>query len=155
MKYFLLLTLAALVFVSGCQPPQQNMNSQTNANANANKPAAKADVLKVNDVIKAFQAANMPLNQLEYFNAGSDPDKLLGKPNQYIEKVIWQTKAGMGHNVEVFANDADLQARKKLVETDKKTAGDFLITHKNVLLRIHKEMVPVTVARFEQTLKAL
>ena len=151
MKYFLFLIISALVFVAGCQTAQKPAVNQTNAN----QAAPKAEVLKLNDVIKAFQAANMPLGQLEFFNANSDPDKLLGKPNQYTEKAIWQTKAGMGHSVEVFAGDADLQARKKFYETDKKTAGDFLITHKNVLVRIHKEMVPETVARFEQTLKAL
>lgn len=150
MKSLLILTLTLVLISSGCQTQTNTTNK-----SNVNQPAPKAEVLKVDDVVKTFQTANLPLNQLEFFNAGSDPDKLFGKPNQYTGKIFWQTKAGMTHGIESFANDADLQARKKVLETDKTFTGDFFYTHKNILLRIHKEMVPETATKFEQALKSL
>lgn len=152
MKIFLSTILTVSLIASGCQSSTQTGN---NNGANSANTAAKPVALKVNDVVKAFQTARMPLNQLDFYNAATDPDKMLGKPNQYTEKVVWQTKETMKHAVETFANDADVQARKKVLEADKKFSGDFIYTHKNVLLRINKEMVPETAAKFEQILKAM
>lgn len=140
--------LLFILFASGCQT-----GSSGNGNA-----VFKPEKLKVNEVIKAFKAANLPLGQLEFFTAKSDPKQLLGKPNQYTEKARWQTTEKMVHTVEGFANEADLQARKTAVEAAAKSGAqpaEYVYAHKNILLRIHYEMVPETAAKFEQALKSL
>jgi hypothetical protein len=151
MKSFLL-AMSFVLLVSGCQTGTKD---KSNLNTNTNQAAPKSEVLKVDEVVKAFQAARLPLGQLEFFNANSDPDKLLGKPNQYTGKVFWQTKKDMTHGIESFANEADLQTRKKFFETDQRFSGDFLYTHKNILVHIHKDLLPETAAKYEQTLKSL
>lgn len=149
MKYYFIphFILLFILFVSGCQ-------SGSSGNGNAVKP----EKLKVDQVVKAFKAANLPLGQLEYFVAASDPQKLLGKPNQYTEKASWQTTEKMVHTVEAFANENDLQARKTSVEAAAQSGAqpaEYVYAHKNILLRIHHEMLPETAAKFEQALKSL
>jgi PBP1b-binding outer membrane lipoprotein LpoB len=142
----LILLFALLVF--GCQ----------SAAVNNQNSAAKPQILKLNDVIKSFKDASLPLGQLEFFSAKSDPKQLLGKPNQYTEKAVWQTTEKITHTVEAFAAEADLQARKTAVENDSKSGAqpaEYVYAHKNILLRLHHEMLPETAARFEQALKAL
>jgi hypothetical protein len=150
MKSILLLAAALILFTSGCQRETKTTNK-----TNTDQSAPKSEVLNVDEVVKAFQAARLPLGQLEFFNASSDPDKLLGKPNQYTGKVFWQTKKDMTHGIESFANEADLQTRKRFFETDKRFSGDFLYTHKNILVHIHKDLLPETAVKYEQALKSL
>lgn len=148
MKHYfipLFILLFALAF-SGCQ---SSANQQQ---------AAKPQTLKLNDVIKAFKAENLPLGQLEFFSAKSDPQQLLGKPNQYTEKAIWKTTEKIVHTVEAFASEADLQARKTAVEAAAQSGAqpkEYVYAHKNILLRLHQEMLPGTAERFAWELKSL
>jgi hypothetical protein len=144
--YFIpLFILLFALLLSGCQPA-------------ANEQTVKPQILKLNDVIKAFKKENLPLGQLEFFNAKSDPQQLLGKPNQYTEKAIWKTTEKMVHTVEAFANEADLQARKTAVEAAAQSGtqpAEYVYAHKNILLRLHHEMLPGTAERFTWELKSL
>ena len=148
MKHYfipLFVLLFALLF-SGCQ-------SSTNE-----QQAAKPQTLKLNDVIKAFKAENLPLGQLEFFNAKSDPQQLLGKPNQYTEKAIWKTTEKMVHTVEAFANETDAQTRKSAIEAAAQSGAqpkEYVYAHKNILLRLHHEMLAGTAERFVWELKSL
>ena len=121
------------------------------------QPAAKAQILKINDLIKRFKAENLPLGQLEFFNAKSDPQQLLGKPNQYTEKAIWKTTEKMVHTVEAYASEADAQARKSAIEAAQTEAepARFVYTNKNLLLHLHHEMLPGTAERYAWELKSL
>lgn len=146
-NYFIPHFVLFLIFVvSACQ---------TGSTGNV---AVKPEKLKVDQVVKAFKAANLPLGQLAFFTAASDPQKLLGKPNQYVEKATWQTTEKMVHAVEGFAAEADLQARKAAVEAAARSGAqpaEYVYAHKNILLRIHHEMIPETAGKFEQALKSL
>ena len=138
--------LLFILFISGCQ------------SGSTGNVAVKPEKLKANEVVKAFKAANLPLGQLEFFTAKSDPKQLLGKPNQYTEKATWQTTEKMVHAVETFNNEADLQARKTAVEAAAQSGSqpaEYVYAHKNILLRIHHEMIPETAAKFEYALKEL
>jgi hypothetical protein len=124
----------------------------------ADEQPAKPQTLKVNDLIKRFKAENLPLGQLEFFNAKSDPQQLLGKPNQYTEKAIWKTTEKMVHTVEAFANETDAQARKSAIEAAAQAGTEpagFVYAHKNILLRLHHEMLPGTAERYAWELKSL
>ena len=137
--------LLFILFVSGCQ-------------TGSNKSAAKPEKLKIDQVVKAFKAASLPLGQLEFFTAVSDPQKLLGKPNQYTEKASWRTTEKIVHTVESFADENHLQARKTAIEAAAKSGSQpaaYVYAHKNILLRIHHEMIPETAAKFEPALKSL
>ncbi|HEX8637617.1 MAG TPA: hypothetical protein VF692_06120 [Pyrinomonadaceae bacterium] len=138
--------LLFILLISGCQ------------SGSTGSVADKPEKLKLNEVIKAFKEANLPLGQLEFYTAKSDPLKLLGKPNQYTEKATWQTTEKMVHGVEAFADEADLQARKTSIEAAAQSGAqpaEYLYVHKNILLRIHHEMIPRTARKFEQMLKLL
>ena len=141
--HFILLFIS---LISGCQ-------SDSTGNV-----VVKQEKLKVSEVVKAFKEAKLPLRELEFFTAVSDPQKLLGKPNQYTEKASWRTTEKIVHAVEGFASENDLQARKTAIEAAAKSAtssAEYVYAHKNILLRIHHEMIPETAAKFEQALKSL
>lgn len=160
LKNYLLLTAAVILFAAGCgNDGTATLQNSEKSNAAPNvSQSTKSDELKVAEVISAFRAAKMPLNQLEFFNAASDPDKKLGQPNQYSGKAVWQTTEKMHHFVEQFDDEADLQAARAELEKTNKTGtsnADFIYAHKNILVRIDHAMVPETAAKFEQILKTL
>lgn len=153
MKLYFILSPVLLfaLFASGCQSAAINDNQNAAA-------TAKKQVLKLNDVIKAFKEANLPLGNLDFLSAKSDPQQLLGKPNQYTEKAVWQTNEKIVHTIEAFAVEADLQARKTAIEAAAQPGAqpaEHVYAHKNVLLRLHGAMLPETAARYEQALKSL
>ncbi len=163
MKRILILTSAMIFFAVGCgtsTPVNSSKTTQNAANntANANQSADTDAKLKAAAVAKAFGEARMPLNQLEFYNAATDPEKLLGTPHQYVSKAKWQTKDTMIHTIYEYADEADAQTAKTALDKTIKPGAknsDYVYIHKNIVLRINHEMVPETAAKFETILKSL
>lgn len=129
-------------------------------------PTPQYQVLQAEDVIKAFKAANLPLADEIIYSPENDPNKLLGRPNQYIGKANWndqrykKTASGDNRNctVEVFDSAANLENRRKYVEAVTQSASiwvEYAFVHKNALLRLSKELTPAQAAEFEKVLKGL
>ncbi len=162
-KRFLIFTSAIIFFAAGCGTTSPNnltnraQNAQINS-VNSNQTADKDAKLKAAAVAKAFGDARMPLNQIEFFNAATDPEKLLGTPHQYVAKAKWQTKDSMVHTIYEYDNETDAQAAKTALEKTVKSGAknsDYLYAHKNILLRLNRELVSETAAKFETILKSL
>src|SRR4051812_12404308 len=55
-----------------------------------NSPAtALASAPTTESVLAAFKAANIPIGATVVYSESTDPNKLLGRPNQYVAKVAW------------------------------------------------------------------
>jgi hypothetical protein len=60
-------------------------------------------------------------------SAETDPERLLGRPGQYSDKLSWRdTRAGDDATLELFPNLASLQARKLLMESRNTRDGTAL-----------------------------
>lgn len=115
--------------------------------------------------IEAFKAAGLPVGKVLYHNAATDPNDLLGRPGQYIEKANWadgrveqfDPKDPAGGTVEVFKTVDDLTRRKDYIESISKSSpmfAGYTYAVGLVLLRLDKSLTPAQAAKYEKTLKA-
>ena len=158
---FALLLLAA---AAGCQPspvtapaPGQETKSVATTTPNQN--------LTAEDVLNALKAAKLPIEKEIVYTAENDPNKLLGRPNQYTGKANWNdarveplTPGDRSMTVEAFASAEDLENRRKYVETIGKSMSplaQYQYAHKNALLRLSHKLTPQQAAEYEKVLKSL
>jgi hypothetical protein len=104
-------------------------------------------------VLKAFQAAGIPISNIVVLTADSDSNKLLGRPNQYIAKVVWKDSRistsgdpgiDTGGTLELFLNTDDLQVRKQYIEAITKSSifAEYTYARGVMLLRLSHELTP-------------
>lgn len=158
--------LVALLF-AGCGG-QVSKKSEPKRATKVEKQASKdrePQKLTAQDVVEVFQEAGIPLDKVVFHTAETDPNKLLGRPNQYTEKANWadtrleQTgEDPIGGTVELFASDDDLQRRKSYIETISQSAPmlvEYIYAQKNALVRVSKDLTPDQAAEYEKALKSL
>jgi hypothetical protein len=134
----------------------------------AQSPSSKArtESLKIEDILKAFKAAGLPIEKEIIYTEENDTNKLLGRPGQYIAKAKWADKrieqpvSGdlQGGTVEAFESQENLERRKKYIEKLGEASSlfvQYIFAHKNVLLRLEKALTPTQAAEYEKVLKQL
>ena len=71
-----------------------------------------APAITVKQVMAAFEAAGLPLTDIESYTAATDPNSLLGRPGQYIDKANWSdlratdTLAAGSNSIEIFTSSS-------------------------------------------------
>ncbi|MDI6712700.1 MAG: hypothetical protein QMD96_05620 [Anaerosomatales bacterium] len=117
-------------------------------------------------VVEALKAAGLPIGKVIVYNAENDPNKLLGRPGQYTEKVSWEDarleqvdpEDPEGGTVEVFARPEDLAARRSYLEQVTKAAPMFqqyMFEAGNVLMRVSFDLTPDQAKQYEAVLQGL
>lgn len=98
------------------------------------------------------------------YTADTDPNKLLGRPAQYVGKVNWTDPRAPAQKqqatVEIFADDASMQARFTYLDGILKSSPLFLqYMYRNdarrLIVRVPKELTPTQAAEYESWLKTL
>jgi hypothetical protein len=115
-------------------------------------------------LIAAFENAGVPMRKVEVYNEDSDPNKLMGKAFQYIEKASWQddripddgngeVDVSEGGSIEVFATEEDATARKDYIENIGRSMP-MLVENTyqkgSVLLRLSKEFTRAQVDEYKR-----
>lgn len=115
-------------------------------------------------VLDAFKAAGLPLQDAHLYTAEDDPNSLLGRPGQYIGKANWNdgrhpTSDPDGANtVEVFPDEASMIKRRDYIA---RVTGDspmllqYMQAHRNVLVRLDKQITPDQAAEYKRALETL
>jgi len=90
---------------------------------------------------------------------GNDPNKLVGRPGQYLAKLNWKIN-GNDATIEVFANGKDAKRRADYVEGIAKASPMFLqyiYVHplKHAVLRVPKELSPSDAEKWEALLLSI
>ena len=157
-----ILTFAFLL--SGCQS-SQTVTPVANQEIKTATTFTPPQSLKAEEVLNALKAANLPIEKELVFTAEDDPNKLLGRPNQYTGKASWNDKRvepltpkDRSMTVEVFASTEDLENRRKYVESVTKAMSplaEYQYVHKNALLRLNHKLTPQQAAEYEKVLKSL
>ena len=164
----LILSTAVVLGLGACSP--DNASSTTQASSSATVTVAKAEEQKeelklisdtkyITDKLKALES----LGDVVIYTEDSDPNKLLGRPHQYIGKLNFsdtrykETKASDFATIEIFQNEQDLDDRYNYVETVTKSTPFLMyqFKHKNLLLRIPHEMTPSQAKEYEAALKQM
>jgi len=112
-------------------------------------------------ISSSLLASGLPVTDMRVYDAQSDPDKLLGRPNQYSARVAWRDRrVGADATIEVFPTAASFQARKALIEARNSQDGsvvEYLYerTERRVLLRLPRVLAPEQAAQYEQWLSTI
>jgi hypothetical protein len=159
-KIAVFLLLSLFLLLCGC-------SGQAKQAQKSEPPAPKEKTeYTATEVLQAFKDAGLPLGRVEEYTAETDPNGLLGRPNQYIGKLNFEdTRKGdpesdtlTGGTVEVFDSQDNLATRKKYTEAISESASMFaqyIYAHKNILLRIDHQLTPDQAKEYEAVLNNL
>lgn len=109
------------------------------------------------------QLAPVPTDAVIY-TAETDTNKLLGRPSQYVGKLNWTDPRvptqKLGATVEMFTDDASMQARFTYLDRILKSSPLFLqYIYRNdarrLILRVPKELTPDQAKAYEDWFKKL
>jgi hypothetical protein len=130
----------------------------TRAAARTPTPTAVTDRVFADALI----ASGLPVANVRVLNAETDPNALLGKPDQYVGKVYWSdTRVLAGQpTAELFADDATMAARFAYLDNNfKQTASPAQYMYRNdarrVLLRVPTTLTRAQATEYEEWLKKL
>ena len=141
-------------------------NSNTNTNKAAPKPVVKK-VVNASDVVNALKKYGLPIGNQLVYTVENDPNKLMGRSGQYTSKVNFidttakeDKKVEMlnGGSVEMFDNNVDAKNRFDYVSKTAKSSplfNEYDYVQGKILLRLSKNLAPIHVKKYEDTLKKI
>ena len=186
--------LIGLVFMSGCVPSEAQlqtalartltaMPTETSVPTSTSIPTTTPtptqtptpvptltptpEITPLEAVIQLFIDANLPITDITYLTEETDKNNLLGRPNQYIAKVIWrderikgQADPGVqaGGSIEMFLNSTNMQTRKAYVDTITQSIPLFVeYSYGNgiYLLRLSHSLTPAQAQEYESLFMCL
>ena len=112
----------------------------------SHKPSMTAE-----QVVTNMQEAGLPIDGVIVYDEKTDPNKLLGRPNQYVSKINFaDTRLDQvdgtnpnGGTIEVFENARDLDKRKKhneMVMEQYPVFTEYLFVHDNYIIRLSYDL---------------
>ena len=119
---------------------------------------------QVEDVINAFKDAGLPIGVVVVYDEATDPNSLLGRPNQYIAKASWEDTrieqygdSPRGGTVEIFDSTKALNDREEYLEqfVTMPMFLQYMYKHKNMLVRIEGDLTPSQAKEYENILNSL
>lgn len=170
MKKIISLALAALacaaVFVGcGSGEAQQENNSTSEVSSEVQLSLSKMDASQITEYLKG---KGLPITNEINYTEETDPNKLLGRPNQYTSKVNFADSRiteqydiennPVGGSIEVFTNSSDAIKRKEYVESIAQSvsfAAQYIYQYDNVVLRLAHELTPTQAEEYNTALKQL
>jgi len=165
--------LAAVLVVAGCgSNTKKSAGALTATNATASTATPKGTPTAAADVA-SLKTAGLPVGESFTYDASTDQNHDLGRPNQYIGKASWidttlqnvtdhgaDISASDGGSIEVFANATDAQNRYNYITALAKGSSGFLseydYLHSETLLRLSSTLTPTQAQAYNTALtKAL
>lgn len=153
----ILMSVLVVIMLAGC--------SSGGGGSTAAETKAKIDITKMtaDEITQLYVNAGFPIENVQVLTAETDKGALLGRPNQYVSKVIFEdsrsdkpaagsaTEGTAGGSIEVFSNAADAQARYDYIQpiTENAMFSQYLYLYENVFLRIDGALTPNQAAQYE------
>jgi hypothetical protein len=161
----ILITGGFMLFGFGCASERtESLPEVIEEVGNGAEEAALEDFLTAGDVIDSFKTLSIPIGEVIVYDEETCPNDLLGRPGQYIGKADWEdTRVEQfgdsltGGTVEVFDNQNALIKRKEYLEPFLEEAMflQYMYVHKNVIVRIDKELTPTQADEYKDALESL
>jgi hypothetical protein len=152
---------AACLLAAACAPaPAAPAPTPTRPPPAVARPTLGPD-LDGAEVVLALRESGLPVADVRAFTAETDPEKSLGRPNQYTVKVSWRdTRAAGEATIELFPTLASLEARKRLTESRNNRNGqlaEYIVerTARRALLRLPRTLSLEQVHEYEDWLSKL
>jgi len=125
---------------------------------------AKKVTLTAEQIVQKFVDASLPVSNIVVFDESTDPNSLLGRPNQYTSKANFSDPAHEesdpavpDNTVEVFSNSKDAQNRAayvKEVSSAMSYLAQYIYCIDRYVLRLHHDILPSDAAKYEAAFKA-
>lgn len=151
--------LFCCLLLSACAAPQQTAPSVP---ATSPTPEQVPVAISLMQVVEAFEQAQLPVSKAVVYNDKTDPNNLLGRPGQYVEKMNFidprDKKRKTECTVEVFRLAEDARKRKEYIDSLNHIpmfGGYYTFLHKNVLVRVSFGLVPADAEAYKQALESL
>jgi len=105
----------------------------------------------------------LPIGEVVNYTTETDPNELLGRPGQYIDKISWedsridQSEDDLkGGTIELFDSKETLENRTDYLEQFVETPmfAQYMYVHNLVIVRIDKELTPEQAEEYEKILKS-
>jgi hypothetical protein len=125
-------------------------------------PAKQTKTQSAEDVAVALSKAGLPVSNIEVFTPKTDPNRLMGRPGQYISKVSFtdtnypENDLGkIDQTIETFPTTAAAKTRRDYIDRVTRNTP-FLLQYQflrgRVLLRLDKELSPDDAKEYEAAL---
>ena len=162
-----LLSIALLVFfLYGCGTDTTDQQPEVidEENEAIDDVAVIADFLTEEEVLERFILFELPVGETIIYDEETCPNNLLGRPGQYIGKADWEdTRVEQfgdsltGGTIEIFEDEATLVKRKEYLEPFLEEAMflQYMFIHKNVIVRVDKELTPSQAEEYKDALESL
>jgi len=126
--------------------------------------------LSADEVLQGLKDNEMPIGESVAYTAKTDPNDLLGRPDQYTSKVMFKDTrlkpdpiskkfdVQNGGSIEVFKDEDDARARAKYLKELTKSFSPFAeysYREGTVLLRLSHRLTPKQATEYEDALKDL
>jgi hypothetical protein len=130
---------------------------ETTATTIAETTTTRPKELTAAAIVAGLKAAELPVSDVVEYTAENDPNELLGRPGQYVQKVnfsdskLEEPSDGDG-TVEVFQNQGDAKQRKEYVDSiskDMPTLGYYTYQSGPYVLRIAFAVPPARADAYE------
>jgi hypothetical protein len=158
------IVLALIVPLSACTPreaPTPIALRTPNVPTPAPAPTAPERTLTAAEVVASLQASGLPVEDVEVLTPETDPDRLLGRPNQYVVKVTWNdARGGPISSLEILPTLANFQARRTLLRSTNIRNGIATYhvldrSDRRALLRVPASLSAEEARQYEQWLASL
>ena len=106
--------------------------------------------IDANTIIQKFISAGLPIENIVAYNEQSDPNKLLGRPKSYTEKMSFAdsrikqyTSDPKGGSVEIFNSASEATNRNIYISAFSGTIfGSYVFQKENVIVMISYKLTP-------------
>jgi hypothetical protein len=169
MSRTLVAVVAAALALASCAD-SENTPGPAVASSSATASTEAAKLTTAEDVVNALRNAGLPIGEVEVYDATTDPNKQIGRPNGYTAKANFhdtrfeltrtrdnQLDSSSGGSVEVFADHAAAQARAEYLATVTKGMApltEYDYVQGTTVLRISNAATPEQAAAYENALTA-
>lgn len=128
------------------------------------------DAPTAREVVEHLEAEGLPIGEVKVYNARTDPNDLLGRPNGYAAKASWDNpeikrrgdargfNVETGGSVEVFDSDGGAADRAEYLETLAEGApvfSEYTFQDGPVVLRVSTRLTPDQADEYEEALGEL
>lgn len=119
------------------------------------------------EIVELFKTNGLPVGETLIFDENTDVNGLLGRPNEYIEKLDFEvttlieqqsySDTPFGGTIEIFENEKDAKARYDYIDAIAHSGplSMYMYLHKNTLVRIEKDVLPEEAAKYDAILVKL
>ncbi|MDO4557074.1 MAG: hypothetical protein Q4B70_18340 [Lachnospiraceae bacterium] len=130
----------------------------------------KYDGMTAGEVVAEMKKAGLAIGEIQNYDENTDPNGLLGRPNQYIEKTTFRDNRisdpydlayyddgtldnDFGGTLEVFDSIKDRKTRQEYIESVTSTTGlgaTYTYARANMLLRMSFDLTPSEAVEYEK-----